>query len=297
MRTTALALTLGLLPLAACNGDDGGERIAAAAGAATLPTVVGGAASDGGAGSAATQPYTVVSGDSLWAISQQFCTTVGAIVAANGWADGEAHALFPGDVVAVPTGGCAQGGGGQASGGGQAVGGTPTTPAPQPTGAPQPTTAPSTTTVASANEVAAWIRSRDGFVPDPMYGDPSDYYEDFGPVCMEAWGVTYEFEKLGLGRDDVYDALEPLPGRTPSEVLAAIDRWAAFTEEWYLRYRDLVDEYADSSGDTDYDALIEDRDYLDFLAHYLPLADDQVAGHQYATTLCADLLRTKGSTP
>lgn len=284
-----MALILGLLPLAACEGDEGGERIAAAAGAATVVSLADGA---GGGSPAPTQNYTVVSGDSLWAISQQFCTTVGALVATNGWADGEAHALYPGDVVAVPAGGCAQGGGG-----GQAAGGTPTTAAPQPTSAPQPTTAPVTTTVASAGEVAAWIAGRDGFVPDPMYGDPSDYYEDFGPVCMTAWGTTYEFEKLGLGRDDVLDALEPLPGRTPAEVLAAIDRWAAFTDEWYLHYRELVDEYADSSGDTDYDALIEDRDYLDFLAHYLPLADDQVAAHQYATALCADLLRTKGSTP
>jgi hypothetical protein len=130
-----------------------------------------------------------------------------------------------------------------------------------------------------------------------MYGDPSDYYEDFGPVCMTAWGTTYEFEKLGLGRDDLYDALEPLPGRTPADVLAAIDRWAAFTDAWYLHYRELIAEYADSDGDTEYDALVEDRDYRDFLAHYVPLAHDQVAAHEYATKVCADLLRTKGSTP
>lgn len=294
MRRIGLTLTVCLLGLAACKGDEGAERIAAAAGAVTVATLSGGEAGNGTP--AITQPYTVVSGDSLWAISQQYCTTVGALVAANGWSDGEQHPLYPGDVVLVPSAQCTSGGGsdgGSDNGGG---GGAATTAA-NGTNAPDPTTAPTTIAVATADEVEAWIRSRDGFVPDPMYGDPSDYYEDFGPVCMTAWGTTYEFEKLGLGRDDLYDALEPLPGRTPADVLAAIDRWAAFTDAWYLHYRELIAEYADANGDTDYDALVEDRDYRDFLAHYVPLAHDQVAAHEYATKVCAELLRTKGSTP
>ena len=290
MRRIGLTLTVCLLALAACSGDEGAERIASAAGAGTLATVAGG---DAGA---VTQPYTVVTGDSLWAISQQYCTTVGALVAANGWSDGEQHPLYPGDVLVVPAGRCSGGG---ASAGEQGPGATtaPRATEPRATDAPVTTTAPTTIAVAGDDEVAAWIAGREGFVPDPMYGDPSDYYEDFGPVCMRAWGTTYEFEKLGLGRDDLYEALEPLPGRTPADVLASIDRWAAFTDAWYLHYRELIAEYADSDGDTDYDALVADRDYRDFLAHYLPLAHDQVAAHEYATKVCADLLRTKGSTP
>ena len=151
--------------------------------------------------------------------------------------------------------------------------------------------------MATSKQVDAWLRDHADFVPDPMYGDPSDYYEDFGPVCMEAWGKTFEFEKLGLGRNDVLAALEPLPGRTPASVLAAIDRWAKFTDDWYLRYHDLIDSHTDTNGDTDYDALVKDRGYRDFLAHYIPLAADQTAAHDYATTLCADLLKKKGATP
>jgi LysM repeat protein len=291
MRRIGLALTLCLFPLAACQGDKGGERVASAAGAATLVTVPAGA--NGGA-AAATQAYTVVSGDSLWAISQHHCTTVAALVAANAWADGEGHPLYPGDVVMVPTGLCTGGN----TGSDNAAADPATTPAPRPSAAPDTTSAPATTlAVATAGEVQAWLKAHDGFVPDPMYGDPADYYEDFGPICMEAWGRTYEFEKLGLGRDDVLAALTPLPGRTPAAVLASIDRWAAFTDHWYLKYHALIDEYTDNSGDADYDALVNDPDYLAFLAHYVPVAADQEAAHKYATTVCADLLRTKGSTP
>lgn len=293
MRRIGLALTLCLFPLAACEGDKGGERIASAAGAATVATVPAGA---NAGGATATQAYTVVSGDSLWAISQRHCTTVAALVTANAWADGENHPLFPGDIVMVPAGLCTGTGSGGDDGNAAA---DPATTAPAHTSAtPDTTSAPTTTlAVATAGEVQAWLKAHDGFVPDPMYGDPADYYEDFGPICMEAWGRTYEFEKLGLGRDDVLAALAPLPGRTPAAILDSIDRWATFTDQWYLRYHALIDEYTDNSGDADYDALVNDPDYLDFLAHYVPVAADQEAAHKYATTMCADLLRTKGSTP
>ncbi len=286
MRRIGLALTICLFPLAACEGDKGSERIASAAGTGTT------AALPASGTPAATQAYTVVSGDSLWAISQRYCTAVAALVAANSWADGEKHPLYPGDVLTVPSGLCTGGGG---------AGGEPaTTTATRSTEAPATSLdpAPATTlAVASEAEVQAWLTAHDGFVPDPMYGDPADYYEDFGPVCTEAWGKTYEFEKLGLGRDDVLAALEPLPGRTPAVVLDSVDRWAAFTDLWYLRYHALIDEYTDSAGDADYDALVNDEGYLGFLAHYLPVAADQEAAHKYATNVCAELLRTTGSTP
>jgi LysM repeat protein len=106
MRRIGLTLTVCLLALTACKGDEGAERIASAAGAVTVATLAGGEP----AASAVTQQYTVVSGDSLWAISQQYCTTVGALVAANGWSDGEQHPLYPGDVVLVPSAQCTSGG-------------------------------------------------------------------------------------------------------------------------------------------------------------------------------------------
>lgn len=46
--------------------------------------------------------YTIEAGDYLSGIATKFNTTVDAIVAANGWSDGAAHALFPGDVINLP---------------------------------------------------------------------------------------------------------------------------------------------------------------------------------------------------
>ena len=66
-----------VLLAAACKGDPGQERIASAAGDISVVTQADGS-------SVATQAYTVVSGDSLWAISQQFCTSVPVLVQLNG---------------------------------------------------------------------------------------------------------------------------------------------------------------------------------------------------------------------
>ena len=41
----------------------------------------------------------MVDGDSLFAIAQDAGITVDELVAANGWPDGDAHVIFPGDVV------------------------------------------------------------------------------------------------------------------------------------------------------------------------------------------------------
>ena len=271
-----LLLSTLALSLVACGKDDK-ATVANAAGATGSSTLaVGGPTTQPSqSGTGATTSYTVAKGDSLWAISKHHCTTAPAIAKANGWSDGIDHPIFPGDVISVPAVEC-----------------TTTT-----LGASPTTTQGDTPATASNGEIDDWLAQKDGFVPDPMYGDPADYYEDFGDVCMEAWGKTYEFEKLGLGRGDVLNALEPLPGRTPSKVLAAIDRWSAFTADWYLRYKAVVDKYADGDGNVNYDKVVTNKDYRAFLAAYLPVAADQTAAHDYATKLCADLLSTKGSTP
>lgn len=278
-RSGLLVLAPLVLSLAACGKDQPTSVANAAPGSSTL--AVGGQTTVPGQSDALgpTFTYTVAKGDSLWAISQRNCTTAPALAKANAWSDGIDHPIFPGDQIAVPQVPC-----------------TTTTQGkvPDTTQAGTPATTPIT---ASKAEIDEWLAQKDGFVPDPMFGDPADYYEDFGPVCTEAWGKTYEFEKLGLGRSDVLNALEPLPGRTPSKVLAAIDRWAAFTSEWYLRYKDIVDQYTDSDGNTNYDKLVTTKAYRAFLAAYLPVAADQTAAHDYATSVCANLLSTKGSTP
>lgn len=303
MRRLLIALTPGLLLVGACDGDDGQQSVAAAG---TGPVIITQpdtwATVAPGANGATNTSYIVRSGDSLWAISQAHCTSVAVLLQLNQWPEGENRILQPGDRVWVPGAPCTSGDGGDNQSGADSGDGSGDDSGDgsdddSGDGASTTAAAPPTTQVASDKQVQAWIDSRDGFVPDPMYGDPSNYYEDFGPVCMQAWGRTYEFEKHGLGRDDVHAALQPLPGRTPADVMASIDRWAAFTDQWYIRYQALIDEYADSDGDTDYEALVRNRDYLTFLAHYVPLAGDQVAAHEYATNLCADLLEDNGSTP
>ena len=46
--------------------------------------------------------YTVQAGDFLSGIAAKTGTTVDAIVEANGWTDGSAHAIFPGQVIKMP---------------------------------------------------------------------------------------------------------------------------------------------------------------------------------------------------
>lgn len=46
--------------------------------------------------------YTVVANDYLGGIAEKVNSTVDAIVEANGWSDGAAHALHPGDVIKIP---------------------------------------------------------------------------------------------------------------------------------------------------------------------------------------------------
>ena len=46
--------------------------------------------------------YVVVAGDYLSGIAKKNGTTVDAIVAANGWTDGSAHNIFPGDKIKMP---------------------------------------------------------------------------------------------------------------------------------------------------------------------------------------------------
>ena len=46
--------------------------------------------------------YLVVAGDYLTAIAAKTGTTVSAIVAANGWADGADHPIFPGQTIKLP---------------------------------------------------------------------------------------------------------------------------------------------------------------------------------------------------
>ena len=149
MTSRSLALGLGaiaLLGLASC-GSDGGTGASTATTTVSLsapvyvtaPTVAptttlaGGAVVDPNNPGAVSgeQAYTVVSGDYALGIAKKHCISLDTLVAYNAWAEGSAHPLNPGDVVKIPSGGCAP---------------SAATTAPAPTGAAETTLPAETTT-------------------------------------------------------------------------------------------------------------------------------------------------------
>jgi LysM repeat protein len=69
-------------------------------GAPTAPTTPAATSTTFDASGGAT--YTVVANDYLGGIAKKVGTTVDAIVAANGWADGDKHVIIPGQVIKLP---------------------------------------------------------------------------------------------------------------------------------------------------------------------------------------------------
>lgn len=53
---------------------------------------------------AAAATYVVVAGDALSSIASRVGVRLDDLVAANGWVDGELHAIYPGDVIQLPPG-------------------------------------------------------------------------------------------------------------------------------------------------------------------------------------------------
>ena len=51
-----------------------------------------------------TQTYQILYGDSLLRIADIYSITADLIAQANGWVDGTAHVIFPGDVITIPAG-------------------------------------------------------------------------------------------------------------------------------------------------------------------------------------------------
>ena len=84
------AIGLGIALLASCastetTADDGNEAVDVAldSGSAT---------------------YTITAGDTLTDIAQRAGVSLAALIAANGWLDGNSHLIVPGDVITLPQG-------------------------------------------------------------------------------------------------------------------------------------------------------------------------------------------------
>lgn len=125
VRLGAAVVASGLLLLAACGGDDDADPVAstpstttAATTFATLatvpptepsapatdPTSTDPTSTDPGAepGGDGGETYTIVEGDSLFAIAERLGVSLDALVEVNGWPDGIDHLILPGDEILVP---------------------------------------------------------------------------------------------------------------------------------------------------------------------------------------------------
>ncbi len=70
--------------------------------ASTTTTAKGGTTPTTARSGAGAATYTVVANDTLSGIARKSGTTIQAIIAANGWADGASHRINPGDVITLP---------------------------------------------------------------------------------------------------------------------------------------------------------------------------------------------------
>lgn len=252
---------------AGCGSDDGTAVPGSDASSTSSSLAIETTSSVAPSTTVATQQYTVAGGDALYAIADRFCTTADAIVAANGWTDGIAHPLFPGDAITIPGGGCASG----------------------------------PTTVAPADTNGEVDSTPDGGIYDPYDGDPGDYTDDYGTACDRAWGDTWGLITLGYSAEQVLPALQALPADVPADVVAAVDAASGFNAEWYPVYvaitTPLREQYVYPNYQEYLDALAADPDYLEFFAAYLEIKDTARIPHAWSNSVCNDLLATDGSTP
>ena len=93
--------------LAGCADDDAATSTTLTSeptGSAPLTTDVLATTAETSATEAATDEYTIASGDTLGDIASRVGVTLDELIAANGWADGADHLILPGDVIKLPAG-------------------------------------------------------------------------------------------------------------------------------------------------------------------------------------------------
>ncbi len=101
-----------LMSVASCGTDEPADAVSTAPATAVATAGTGSAAAttivpaSSPPEQAPAVNYTVVAGDTLYGIARQHCSTVDAVIAVNGWADGANHAIYPADTVRVPATEC-----------------------------------------------------------------------------------------------------------------------------------------------------------------------------------------------
>ncbi len=253
------------LVVACSDGDDGGG--------APTSVVVGFTTTTTAPGPSTTAVpdlhYTIDRGDSLYAIADRFCTLATEIAALNGWPEGLDHPIYPGDVILVPGPGC-----------------------------PVITEPYTTTTVPPNKYLASYLDEH--VITDPFDQNTPDHV-DWGPVCYSAYWAAQAFAVQGSSKAALLEALAPLAA-VPADVIAKIDLWEPFSQQWYPIYVDVRGRiqaehpmYPDT--DTFYRILFNDTDYLQVLTAYESVGDEQFAAKYWVTDVCTSLKQTRGSTP
>lgn len=203
--------------------------------------------------------YTIVAGDSVYALAERYCVSPDAIPAANGWADGVDHLILPGDVIDIPSDECdvSTAGDGGANGGG-------------------------------GNKYLDQYLA-EGIYQDPFQGEWGD--TSYEPVCAAAFETSGLFSVGSASAAEVTAALSTL-GEIPDDVAAAIAAWAPIVAEWAPRAREITQRFVGEFGgltDEYFRTLLADPDYVELLDVVLPHRDDQVAALTHVETVCGSI--------
>lgn len=253
--------------LVACSGDSSTTQSTTLAYETISPT------SDPGATTTTTAPnipYTVVSGDALSRIADDFCTSAAEIATLNAWSDGLQHVILPGQTIQIPGPGC-----------------------------PVETSSTTSTTIVMNKYLALYVNEH--VITDPFDPNAADRV-NWGPVCYSAYWAAQAFATQGATKQSLMDALGPLPGSVPSTVIAQVDAWVTFSTQWFPVYQEirerLMSEYPlNPNPDRYYRALFSDPEYLSLLKAYSGMKDTQFAARYYVDDLCSNLFSTRNSTP
>ncbi|MCU1366152.1 MAG: hypothetical protein JWN39_1791, partial [Ilumatobacteraceae bacterium] len=197
------ALTLTGVALSGCASDNGRatpspSALSSVASPSTASTI-------GAVASISTASYVVVGGDALSAIAAASGVSLDALVSANGWSDGAAHVIRPGDTIQLPPGASPP---------------QPHQPGTLPSVA-APNTGP-TTSVLSPGEAAAW---RPGQIP----GTPGFKFEN--PFEGAVPSPAFPSGSSAPLADGVYAAGESVPWDPshPNRLVLSIYRIEACT--------------------------------------------------------------------
>ena len=164
-------------------------------------------------------PYTVKSGDTLYGIASRVCSELVDLIAVNGWTDGASHAIFPADVILVPSEPC-QG------------------------------SVPANSVGVTTSSEQGWQSVEPGAYDWTLWGDPSDYGAIYATEqCTELQDAGNDLKGTTSALADpapaqrFLAAVAAMPTAPTPEVQEAIDATVAvytqYAPVWHQVFRDL----------------------------------------------------------